>query len=283
MRSNVNFKNDDVLQSYIAQIKAIPLLNAAQEAHLAEKVKNGSESAKKSLVEANLRLVIKICMSYKVRDVSFMDIIQEGNIGLMHAASKFDLQKNVRFSTYAALWIKHFVSRFLESKCRTIHIPVQKEEFLRKISVTEANLKQILGRTPTTTEIAAELGCDESKIIEILGISSNMVSLEASLDETNDGYTYSEIYKDFKQISPEDEFLLQASDNETRNFLNRHLDKRENAIILQRFNFHKTGCHTFKKIGEQLGISAEAVRQIEKKAIRKIRASSDELADCVYA
>ncbi|GMO46770.1 MAG: hypothetical protein Ta2B_28480 [Termitinemataceae bacterium] len=282
MKKIADFENDDILQTYMKHIKCIPLLSAEEEVALSALIQEGDEAAKKRLVESNLRLVIKICYAYRVQDVPLMDMIQEGNLGLMHACDKFDGTKNIRFSTYAALWIKQAVTRFLESKRRAIHIPVQKEELIRKIGVAEANLKQILERNPTIAELAEEVHCDQAEIIQISGVTSNVVSFEGEINDES-GHTYEEIFEDAKQINPEDEYLKNTSSRETRRFLKRHLNSREHNVIMQRFRFQQTGYHTFKKIGEQMGISAEAVRQIEKKALRKISQSRDELADCVYA
>jgi RNA polymerase primary sigma factor len=249
---------------------------------LSERVRKGDEAAKKRLVEANLRLVIKICRSYRVKDVPLMDLIQEGNMGLMHACDKFDIEKGVRFSTYAALWIRQAVNRFLETKRRAIHIPQKKEAMLRKINHAEHALHQILGRTPRVEEIAAEIEQPTEVVERVLRSSCNLISLENVISD-EDGFTFDEVFEDSRQINPEDAFLRRSSGEQAQVFLNRHLDKREKSVILHRFYFIQSGRHTFKKIGEDMGISAEAVRQIELKALNKIRHSRDELADCVYA
>ncbi|MDR2841705.1 MAG: RNA polymerase sigma factor RpoD/SigA [Spirochaetaceae bacterium] len=282
MYKQTNDSENVILKSYFKQIKAIPLLSAEEEIALAKKIQSGSESAKKRLTESNLRLVVKICRAYNVKDIPLMDLIQEGNIGLMHACGKFDIEKNVRFSTYAALWIKQAITRFLETKRRAIHLPIQKEDLIRKIGYAESNLRQLYGRSPQSEEIAAEIGCTKEEIDYVAGISDTVFSLESELDKDG-GTTFGEICEDKQQQNPEHEYLVRCSDVETRCFLKRHLDKRERTVILQRFRFHQNGHHTFKKIGEEMGLSAEAVRQIEKRALNKIKLSYNELADCVYA
>ncbi|GHU40291.1 hypothetical protein FACS1894190_07010 [Spirochaetia bacterium] len=276
---------DDIIYTYMKQVRMIPLLDAEKERSLALRIQSGDKIAKQKLVEANLRLVVKISMSYRCHDVALMDIIQEGNIGLMRAAGKFAVEKNVRFSTYSSFWIKQSIRRFLESKTRMIHIPIQKEELLRKIRDAEHSLSQILGRDPRTEEIAEKIGC-AIEDVERLRNAVSSVSLDSALDanvEEAEIVTFGELYADPRQLNPEEEFIQNYSAGEARNFLRRCLNTKERGVIMQRFRFVPGETHSLQKIGDKMGLSAEAVRQIEKKALNKISKERDELAACVYA
>jgi RNA polymerase primary sigma factor len=281
-KASFEMQSNNVFKAYIEQVKKIPLLTAEEEMELTRRAAEGDENAVKRLIEANLRLVVKIGQKYVSTDVSLMDIIQEGNFGLMHAIEKFDPCKNVRFSTYAVLWIKQYIARFVLSKRRTIRLPQKKEELLRKIFNAEHTLHQKLGREPRTAEIAAETGCSTLDVELVMNLSINPLSLEAEFLD-NDGGSFAEICEDSHQCNPEREFLMYSSRNETRRFLKRHLSFRERNVILYRFHFIDSDAYTFKKLADLMGISAEAVRQIEKRALNKIRIKSAELLNCVYA
>jgi RNA polymerase primary sigma factor len=203
-------------------------------------------------------------------------------MGLMHAAEKFDLSKNVRFSTYAVLWIKQAVARFVASKRHAIRLPLKKEELLRKIYISGHILHQKLGRAPKVEEIAGEIGCPAYEIELIMNISSNPLSLEAEF-HNEDGSSLIELCEDIRQCNPEHELMVRYSRKETRRFLKTHLNVRERNVILHRFRFVDSDVHTFQKLGDTMGITAEAVRQIEKRALNKIRVKGDELIKCVYA
>ena len=199
----------------------------------------------------------------------------------MHAAEKFAADRNVRFSTYSSLWIKQSIKRFLESKSRTIHIPIHKEELLRKINAAEHSLRQILGRDPRVDEISQKIGRAVEDVERLRNAASN-ISLDSSIAEDED-VTLGEICADPNQVDPEEEYIKKASVNDTRNFLRRCLNTKERGVILQRFRSIPGENRTFQKLGEQMGLSAETVRQIEKKALSKINNARDELANCVYA
>jgi RNA polymerase primary sigma factor len=282
--SKISFgtSDGDIYQPYIKSIKKIPLLSAGEEAGLARRASKGDKAAVRRLIEANLRLVVKLGQKYVSSDISLMDIIQEGNIGLMRAVEKFDLNRNVRFASYAALWIKQSIARFAASKRRAIKLPLKKEELLRKIYAAEHVLQQKLGRPPKTDEIAGMIGCSLHDIELITNIASNPLSLEAEFDGGN-GRSLACFCEDVHSYDPEHEFLIRSSGNETRRFLKTHLNARERNVILHRFRFVDSDIRTFQKLGDKMGITAEAVRQIEKRALNKIRTKSDELLRCVYA
>jgi RNA polymerase primary sigma factor len=276
-------QNDETYQSYIQHIKKTPLLTLEEERELTERASRGDQNAIQSLVQANLRLVIKISQKYLAPDISLMDLIQEGNVGLIHAVGKFDLNKNVRFSTYAVLWIKQAIARFVVSKRRTIRLPLKKEELLRKIYAVEHILHQKLGRKPKIDEIARETGYPIYDIELVMNMSTNPLSLEAEFSDNNTGAAFIEICEDSHQCNPEREFLIRSSRNETRTFLKTHLNVRERKVILHRFRFVDSDIYTFQKLGDTMGITAEAVRQIEKRALNKIRNKRDEFLKCIYA
>jgi RNA polymerase primary sigma factor len=271
---------DDILATYVNKIKTIPLLTEAEEHDLVARIKTGDEEARRRLIEANLRLVIKVGRSFMVNDVPFMDIIQEGNLGLIRACEKYDCEHNARFSTYATWWIKQTIGRFLANKRRTIKLPNRKENCLKTIQHVYHELCQQYKRLPKAAEIARAVGIPADEVEMILGMSGSIFSLDnaradedhSSIIETQEDYTY----------SPVRELLRRSSRQDTLHFL-RRLKEKERRIILYRYQFIPNAPRTFQKIGEQLGISPEAVRQIELRALRKIRKSSDELRACVYA
>ena len=271
-------ESDDALQAYFQQIKNTPLLNFEEELSFSRRIQKGDEEAKQKLIEANLRLVVKIAKGYVAPDVSFLDLIQEGNLGLIKAASKYDFRKNVRFSTYAAWWIKQAIVRSLSNKRRAIRLPHRKEEALKKIQKTFYLLNQRLLRKPSVEEVADELRMKSADVASIL----NAASAVASLD--NDTYFESGSLLDVCEdtsFDPDRELMEKSMREETMKFLEHLLDK-EKQILLYRFSFYGGEKYTLKKIGEQLGISPETVRQIEMRAIRKLREHADELREYVY-
>jgi RNA polymerase primary sigma factor len=265
---------DDGLQTYADQCRAIPLLTFEQELELSKKIQHGDKAAMHTLVEANLRLVIKIAYSYHGPDLSLMDLIQEGNIGLMHAAEKYDHAKNVRFSTYANWWIRQSITRYLVNKQRTIRLPHRKEEVLRKIRRAYHSLGQTLSRKPTTEEVSAEIGVPVSDIEFILNMTGGMVSLEAETGD-DEPVSVADLYEDYT-YSPERALMRKSFQDETLRSLNQ-LKDREKKIIMYRYQLNGTKGHTLKNIGDKMGISSETVRQIELRALRKMRDTASDL------
>jgi RNA polymerase primary sigma factor len=271
--------SEDALQMYFDQIKVIPLLTFEEEIELSKKIQQGDEAAKKKLIEANLRLVIKIARIYLTSDMSFMDIIQEGNIGLMRAVEKYDHKKNVRFSTYASWWIRQFITRYLSNKRRVIRLPHRKEEAFRRIRKAYHTMNQTLQRQPTTVEIAACVGMEVEDVEYILNITNNPVSLETDVgsDETT---MVMDLHEDYT-YSPERELLRKSTKDITVKFLDS-LMEREKQILIYRYQLNGCEKQTLKTIGDEMGISPETVRQIELKAIRKMRANAEKLRESVY-
>jgi RNA polymerase primary sigma factor len=265
--------DDDVLKTYFVQIKKVPLLSFEEELELAKLIQKGDKGAMRRLVEANLRLVVKIARSYAVPDMPLMDIIQEGNLGLMHAAEKFCDKKNVRFSTYAGWWIRQSIGRFLANKRRTIRIPHRKEELLRRIQKVYQNMSQALMRQPRNDEIAEEIGISIEDVEHIINLASGYIRLESDPGE-NDNVVM-DVYGDYT-YSPEQTLMRKYSRDATMKALST-LKTRERSILMYRYQFNGNERHTLKSIGVKMGISPEAVRQIEMKAIEKMKNFSDEL------
>ncbi|MDR2021239.1 MAG: RNA polymerase sigma factor RpoD/SigA [Treponema sp.] len=273
-----NAQGDDTLQAYFNQIKAIPLLSFEEELALSKRIQEGDQAARRRLIESNLRLVVKIARIYLTSDVSLLDIIQEGNMGLIHAVSKYSYTKNVRFSTYANWWIRQSITRYLSNKRRTIRLPHRKEEILKKMQRAYHVLSQILHRQPSSEEIAAEVGVSQEEVDLILSMTNGMVSLEM---ETGEDSAVMDLHADYT-YSPERALMKKVSRNDTIRFLDRLKDK-EKRILMYRYQLNGGERYTLKRISAKMGISPETVRQIEIRALQKIREDADELKYCVAA
>jgi RNA polymerase primary sigma factor len=265
--------NDDLLQIYFDQIRAYPLLKRDEEFNLARLTSEGDKDALQKLVKANLRLVIKIARLYMAPDVQFMDLIQEGNMGLMHAAEKFDYKKNVRFCTYASWWIRQFIIRYLANKHRLVRLPHRKEEMLRKVQRTYYSLSQTLMHQPRTEEIADELGIPVKDLDSILNMSYGIMSLETEYSKDDYSVT-TEIREDYTYC-PERNLFRQYYRDSARCFLDKLKDK-EKKVLSYRYQLEGNRQYTFKEIGAKMDLSPEMVRQIEMKAIAKIRRNASE-------
>jgi len=271
---NRKAENDDILQIYFNQIKVYPLLDRDKEIELARLSSEGDKEALQNLVKSNLRLVVKIARSYAAPDIQFMDLIQEGNMGLMHAAEKFDYKKNVRFCTYAGWWIRQFIIRYLANKHRLVRLPHRKEEMLRKVQRTYHTLSQTLMHQPRTEEIAGELGIPVKDIDFILNMSYGILPLE--LDNGKDDYTMSmEIHEDYTYC-PERNLFRQYYRESARRCLD-NLKDRERKVLSYRYQLDDNKQYTFKEIGAKMDLSPEMVRQIELKALAKIRRNATDM------
>lgn len=278
MKADSIESKEDALRAYFSQIKKSRLLNFEEELALSRRVLGGDDAARQTLIEANLRLVVRIAKKYMTRDVALLDLIQEGNLGLIKAASKYDFRKRVRFSTYASWWIKQAIVRALSNKRRTIRLPHRKEEKLRKINKAYNSLSQELKRAPTIEEIAEELGLKLREVETIVQLSNAVVSLDGPTQE--DSGTLQDIIEDTSYI-PEKDLLRENLRERTLKFLETLLDK-EKQILLYRFAFYGGKKYTLKKIGDEMGISPETVRQIEIRALKKLKESAQELREFVY-
>ncbi len=269
---------DDTLRAYFDQIKKTRLLTFEEELSLSRSILRGDEAARQRLITANLRLVVRIAKKYMTPDVSLLDLIQEGNLGLIKAASKYDYRKNVRFSTYASWWIKQAIVRSLSNKRRVIRLPHRKEEKLRRINKAFNTLSQQYKRSPNYQEIADELGIQEREVETILSLSSAVVSLDGPTPEENG--TLQDLIVDNTYV-PDRELLRNSLREKTMGFLETLLAK-EKQILLYRFAFFGGRKYTLKMIGDEMGISPETVRQIEIRALRKLKECAGELRDFVF-
>jgi RNA polymerase primary sigma factor len=269
---------EDNLKAYFSQIKKARLLTFEEELDLSRRIQKGDENARRILIESNLRLVVRIAKNYLTPEVSILDLIQEGNIGLMRAVSKYDFRKKVRFSTYASWWIKQSIVRSLSNKKRVIRLPHRQEEKLRKINKVYNNLSQVLMREPTLVEIAEEIGLEEEEVASIINSSSSVASLDSSVSP--DSGNLHDMVEDLS-YDPDRQLMKKTLREDTLRFL-EGLQEKERQILLYRFSFVSGRRHTLKKIGDELGISPETVRQIEIRALKKLRSFSEELKEYVY-
>ena len=259
---------DDPVRHYLKQIGQFDLLEVETELELAERMSNGDEEARKNLIDANLRLVVSIAKRYVGKGMSFLDLIQEGNIGLIKAVEKFDYKRGYKFSTYATWWIRQAITRAIADQARTIRVPVHMVETIHRVSRVNRKLLQELGREPTTTEIAKEMGMTVDKIEEILKIAQDPVSLETPIGEEDDSHL-GDFIADEDSPAPADV----AENAMMREAIDKALSKlndREAQILRMRFGLGGGPTYTLEQVGKILGITRERVRQIESKAIRKL-------------
>ena len=269
---------EDNLKCYFNQIKAAKLLTFEEELALSRRVQKGDEEARRQFIESNLRLVVRIAKNYLTPEVTILDLIQEGNIGLMRAVAKYDYRKNVRFSTYASWWIKQAIVRSLSNKKRIIRLPHRQEEKLRKINKVYNSLSQVLMREPTLVEIAEEIGIEEAEVASIINSSSAVASLDSS--PASESGSLHDMVEDMS-FSPDRELMRRTVREDTLRLLDG-LQEKEKQILLYRFSFQSGRRYTLKKIGDELGISPETVRQIEIRALKKLRSFSEDLKEYVY-
>jgi RNA polymerase primary sigma factor len=268
---------EDNLRAYFNQIKSARLLTFEEELALSRRIQGGDAAARMQLIEANLRLVVRIAKNYLTPEMSILDLIQEGNIGLMRAVEKYDYRKQVRFSTYASWWIKQAIVRSLSNKKRTIRLPHRQEEKLRKINKVYNSLSQTLMRAPTLQEIGREIGLDEKDVATIVNSSTAVASLDSSGSE--DAGSLHDVIEDWS-FSPDRELMQRSLRTDTMRFLGS-LQEKEKKILMYRFSFAGGKRHTLKHIGDELGISPETVRQIEMRALKKLKGFSEELKEYV--
>ena len=260
---------DDPVKMYLKEIGKIPLLTPEREMYLAEQISLGNKQAKDELVEANLRLVVSIAKRHVGKGMFFLDLIQEGNLGLMKAVEKFDYRKGYKFSTYATWWIRQAITRAIADQARTIRIPVHMVETIHKVSRTARLLLQEYGREATTDEIAAKLNMESSKVREIMKIAQDPVSLETPIGEEEDSHL-GDFVEDTDSPSPSET----ASYSLLREQLDAVLDtltSREKEVIRLRFGLDDGRTRTLEEVGKEFDITRERIRQIEAKALRKLR------------
>ncbi len=259
----------DPLRMYPKQIGKIPLLDAERELYLAERISLGDKAAKDELVEANLRLVVSIAKRHVGKGMYFLDLIQEGNLGLMKAVEKFDWQKGFKFSTYATWWIRQAITRAIADQARTIRIPVHMVETIHKVSRTARQLLQELGREPTIEEIAERIGMSAEKVREIMKIAQDPVSLETPIGEEEDSHL-GDFVVDNDSPAPADTASYSLLREQLCAVLNT-LTPREAQVLKLRFGLEDGRTRTLEEVGREFNITRERIRQIEAKALRKLR------------
>lgn len=260
---------EDPVRMYLKEIGKVPLLSAEEEVELAKRMADGDEEAKKRLAEANLRLVVSIAKRYVGRGMLFLDLIQEGNLGLIKAVEKFDYHKGFKFSTYATWWIRQAITRAIADQARTIRIPVHMVETINKLIRVSRQLLQELGREPTPEEIAAELDMPVERVREILKISQEPVSLETPIGEEEDSHLGDFIQDDNVPVPAEAaaQTLLKEQLDEVLDTLT----EREQKVLRLRFGMNDGRARTLEEVGKEFDVTRERIRQIEAKALRKLR------------
>lgn len=262
-------KINDPVRMYLKEIGRVDLLSAKEEITLAKRIENGDIIAKQELAEANLRLVVSIAKRYVGRGMSFLDLIQEGNMGLMKAVEKFDYEKGFKFSTYATWWIRQAITRAIADQARTIRIPVHMVETINKLVRIQRQLLQDLGREPTPEEIGAEMDLPTEKVRDILKISQEPVSLETPIGEEDDSHL-GDFIEDNEATSPADNAAYELLKSELEDVLDTLTDREENVLRL-RFGLDDGRQRTLEDVGKVFGVTRERIRQIEAKALRKLR------------
>jgi RNA polymerase primary sigma factor len=260
---------DDPVRMYLKEIGRVALLKAEQEVHYAKLIEQGDEEAKNQLTEANLRLVVSIAKKYIGRGMSFLDLIQEGNMGLIRAVEKFDYHKGYKFSTYATWWIRQATARAIADQARTIRIPVHMVETINKLVRVSRRLLQELGREPNDEEIAEEMGITPEKVREITKVSQDPVSLETPIGEEEDSHL-GDFVEDKEATAPSDAASLTMLRTEVEDILDT-LTPRERRVLQLRFGLIDGHQRTLEEVGKRFGVTRERIRQIEAKALRKLR------------
>ena len=260
---------EDPVRMYLKEIGNVPLLTTEQEVELAKKVENGDEEAKKALTEANLRLVVSIAKKYVGRGMPFLDLIQEGNMGLMKAVDKFDYTKGYKFSTYATWWIRQAITRGIADTGRTIRVPVHMVETINKTLRMTRALLQELGREPSAEEVAERLNVPVARVREVLKISRDPVSLDTPIGEEDDSHL-GDFIEDDSALSPADSAAFSMLKEELGAAL-ESLTERERQVVRLRFGLEDGRARTLEEVGKEFNVTRERIRQIEAKALRKLR------------
>ncbi|EUJ24995.1 RNA polymerase sigma factor RpoD [Listeria grandensis] len=262
-------KINDPVRMYLKEIGRVNLLSADEEIALAKRIEQGDEEAKGRLAEANLRLVVSIAKRYVGRGMLFLDLIQEGNMGLMKAVEKFDFNKGFKFSTYATWWIRQAITRAIADQARTIRIPVHMVETINKLIRVQRSLLQDLGRDPSPEEIGEEMDLPTEKVREILKIAQEPVSLETPIGEEDDSHL-GDFIEDQEATSPSDHAAYELLKEQLEDVLDTLTDREENVLRL-RFGLDDGRTRTLEEVGRVFGVTRERIRQIEAKALRKLR------------
>lgn len=268
--------SDDSVRLYLREIGNIPLLSTEEEFKLAKRVQEGDKKAKDKMAESNMRLVVSIAKRYSGRGLDFLDLIQEGNTGLLRAVEKFDPDKGFKFSTYATWWIRQAITRAIADQARTIRIPVHMVETINKLLRTQRRMTQELNREPTIEELAKELDLEPSKIEYVMKIKQDIHSLDAGIgrDGEEEDSVLGDFIEDEDAPSPEDAASGQLLKEQVKNILSS-LSDREQKIIRMRFGLDNGKSHTLEEVGQEFSVTRERIRQIEAKALAKLRKHKD--------
>ncbi len=265
---------DDSVRLYLREIGKIPLLNAEEELALAQRVVAGDKVAKDKMAEANMRLVVSIAKRYVGRGLDLLDLIQEGNTGLLRAVEKFDPDKGFKFSTYATWWIRQAITRAIADQARTIRIPVHMVETINKLLRTQRRLTQELNREPTNEEIAEAMEIDVDKVEHIMKIKQDISSLDASVRDDEEDSVLGDFIEDEDTVSPEESATSQLLKEHVKDMLGSLTD-REQKILRLRFGLDDGKSHTLEEVGQEFSVTRERIRQIEAKALAKLRKHKD--------
>jgi RNA polymerase primary sigma factor len=265
---------DDSVRLYLREIGKIPLLSAEEELTLAHRVVAGDRDAKDKMAEANMRLVVSIAKRYVGRGLDLLDLVQEGNTGLLRAVEKFDPDKGFKFSTYATWWIRQAITRAIADQARTIRIPVHMVETINKLLRTQRRLTQELNREPTNEEIAAAMEIEVDKVEHIMKIKQDISSLDASIRDDEEESVLSDFIEDEDTISPEESATNQLLKEQVKGMLGA-LTEREQKILKLRFGLEDGKQHTLEEVGQEFSVTRERIRQIEAKALAKLRKHKD--------
>jgi RNA polymerase primary sigma factor len=265
---------DDSVRLYLREIGKIPLLNSEEELALAKRVSAGDKDAKDKMAEANMRLVVSIAKRYVGRGLDLLDLIQEGNTGLLRAVEKFDPDKGFKFSTYATWWIRQAITRAIADQARTIRIPVHMVETINKLLRTQRRLTQELNREPSNEEIAAAMEIDVDKVEHIMKIKQDISSLDASIRDDEDDSVLADFIEDEDTVTPEESATSQLLKEQVKEMLSS-LTEREQKIIKLRFGLEDGKSHTLEEVGQEFAVTRERIRQIEAKALAKLRKHRD--------
>ena len=268
--------SDDSVRLYSREIGKIPLLNAEEEMELAHRVIQGDKRAKDKMAEANMRLVVSIAKRYSGRGLDFLDLIQEGNTGLLRAVEKFDPDKGFKFSTYATWWIRQAITRAIADQARTIRIPVHMVETINKLLRTQRRMTQELNREPTIEELSKELDMEPEKIEYVMKIKQDISSLDAGVgrDGDEEDSVLGDFIEDEDTVSPEESATNQLLKEQVNDVLSS-LSDREQKIVRMRFGLDNGKSHTLEEVGQEFAVTRERIRQIEAKALAKLRKHKD--------